>query len=98
MRNTRSRKSKSNSNEKDKPDVASQEPEAEVAQETEEIQDDKRDADTTKELCPACPVDSNANELTNDESTEWVRCDACKTWYHWRCVGNGQELENIDKW
>ncbi|KLO12732.1 Clavaminate synthase-like protein [Schizopora paradoxa] len=99
MRNTRSRKSKSNSNEEDKPDASSQEQEMEVSQGTEGMQEeDKRDADTVKELCPACPVDSKANELTDDNSTEWVQCGACKTWYHWRCAGNGQELENIDKW
>lgn len=31
------------------------------------------------------------------DKENWVRCDVCKTWFHWRCAGEG-ELDVIDKW
>ncbi|KAK7689190.1 hypothetical protein QCA50_007881 [Cerrena zonata] len=46
--------------------------------------------------CPAC----SQNEKQEDKEAEpesWVRCDACRVWFHWRCAGKG-ELEAIDKW
>lgn len=49
------------------------------------------------ETCPAC-VDGQANSLNSFEKERWVRCDACKTWYHWRCVGQGDDIDSIDKW
>jgi hypothetical protein len=51
---------------------------------------------TQDDTCPAC----NANEspLNAAEKESWVRCDACKTWYHWVCAGNGGDLETVDKW
>ncbi|KAJ8473833.1 hypothetical protein ONZ45_g16153 [Pleurotus djamor] len=49
------------------------------------------------ELCPAC-TDASATALKPFEKESWVRCDACKAWYHWRCAGNGGDMEAIDKW
>lgn len=45
--------------------------------------------------CPACEdVGIQADKV---EQESWVRCDACRTWFHWRCAGEG-DLESIDKW
>lgn len=46
--------------------------------------------------CPACNADESP--LNAEQKESWVRCDACKNWYHWVCAGNGGDLEAIDKW
>lgn len=46
--------------------------------------------------CPACTKDSAA--LIEAGKEKWISCDACRTWYHWRCSGNGEDLDLIDKW
>ena len=48
----------------------------------------KADEDT----CPSCRED------VQGEKSNWIRCDACKTWFHWACVGNSSDLELINKW
>ncbi|KAH8829714.1 JmjC domain-containing histone demethylation protein 1 [Flagelloscypha sp. PMI_526] len=48
------------------------------------------------ETCPSCP--ENPSELSDHDSTQWIQCETCKTWYHWRCAGNDSEIETIDKW
>ncbi|EGN96043.1 hypothetical protein SERLA73DRAFT_162011 [Serpula lacrymans var. lacrymans S7.3] len=49
--------------------------------------------------CPACKSDEGSeSSLSIFTKQSWVRCDACKTWFHWLCVGNGGELETIDRW
>jgi F-box/leucine-rich repeat protein 10/11 len=50
-----------------------------------------------EDLCPSCSV-SLTRDLKDEDSESWVRCDFCKTWYHWRCVGENGQLEAIDKW
>ncbi|KAF9496072.1 Clavaminate synthase-like protein [Pleurotus eryngii] len=50
------------------------------------------------DLCPACPTEPSQAIQEMVEKESWVRCDACKAWYHWRCAGNGGEVETIDKW
>ncbi|TDL27186.1 jumonji superfamily protein [Rickenella mellea] len=48
------------------------------------------------DCCPAC---NNQNEdVQAAKKEDWVRCDSCKTWFHWRCVGEGGKLEYVDKW
>ncbi|KAG6878743.1 hypothetical protein C0993_008042 [Termitomyces sp. T159_Od127] len=49
------------------------------------------------ENCPACSVGSTraSNPFTKEQ---WVRCDVCMTWYHWRCAGSGGDLDAVDKW
>jgi len=51
----------------------------------------------SSELCPAC-VHDQSSDLNFFEKERWVRCDACKVWYHWRCVGKGEDIDSIDKW
>ncbi|TFY81734.1 hypothetical protein EWM64_g2277 [Hericium alpestre] len=48
------------------------------------------------DACPACKDASQSSADAEKES--WVRCDACKKWFHWRCVGAGEQLEALDKW
>ena len=55
-------------------------------------------AEATKELCPMCDVGGKEDALTSISKEDWVRCDACKVWFHWRCAGEGGDLEVIDKW
>lgn len=51
---------------------------------------------TADDTCPACNIDESPLNAAEKES--WVRCDTCKTWYHWVCAGNGGDLEVVDKW
>jgi hypothetical protein len=49
--------------------------------------------------CPACEAkDAKHPNAEAVDKESWVRCDACKTWFHWRCVGEGGDLEAVDKW
>ncbi|KAH8110283.1 Clavaminate synthase-like protein [Phellopilus nigrolimitatus] len=50
----------------------------------------------SKERCPQCKDDADDGAAAVKE--DWVRCDACKVWFHWRCVGDGGDLEVLDKW
>ncbi|KAF8634158.1 hypothetical protein AX17_004276 [Amanita inopinata Kibby_2008] len=49
------------------------------------------------ETCPAC-TDSGTEALNAPDKESWIRCDACKRWYHWRCAGDDRDVESIDKW
>lgn len=53
-------------------------------------------SDTDK--CPQCPENEVETEETTAAKENWVRCDACKVWFHWRCVGEAGDLDTIDKW
>ncbi|KAJ3526806.1 hypothetical protein NM688_g8215 [Phlebia brevispora] len=49
-----------------------------------------------EDKCPACTEDTKQNWNSEDKES-WVRCDACKTWFHWRCAGEG-DLDAVGKW
>ncbi|GAA5871428.1 hypothetical protein JCM16303_000751 [Sporobolomyces ruberrimus] len=54
-----------------------------------------------EESCPACQhLDARARTAQRRDSTVWVECDKCETWFHWSCVSQGSEdsPEAIDKW
>lgn len=54
-------------------------------------ENEKRDGEDQDEQGPEDAVDEAGKE-------SWVRCDACKRWFHWRCAGEGGALDLIDKW
>ncbi|KAJ7231465.1 jumonji superfamily protein [Mycena haematopus] len=37
--------------------------------------------------CPGCTTESSAS-FNQFEKESWIRCDVCKTWYHWRCASS----------
>lgn len=50
-----------------------------------------------EDSCPACKdLPTDVQSTVFKES--WIRCDACKSWYHWVCAGNGADVDTIDKW
>ncbi|PSS30925.1 hypothetical protein PHLCEN_2v2550 [Hermanssonia centrifuga] len=49
-----------------------------------------------EDRCPACADEAMQGWNAADKES-WVRCDACKSWFHWRCAGDG-DLEAVDKW
>ncbi|KAI0807049.1 jumonji protein [Fomes fomentarius] len=53
---------------------------------------------TQDDKCPACKEGQPEDPPAVAEKEQWVRCDACKTWFHWRCVGQGGDLDAVDKW
>ncbi|KAF8436936.1 Clavaminate synthase-like protein [Boletus edulis BED1] len=50
-----------------------------------------------EDTCPACK-DGPADQQSTVSKESWIRCDACKSWYHWACAGNGADVDTIDKW
>ncbi|KAI0065496.1 jumonji protein [Artomyces pyxidatus] len=50
-----------------------------------------------EDSCPAC-TETTLKKAVDADKENWIRCDACRLWYHWRCVGGDGELEAIDKW
>ncbi|KAF8185034.1 hypothetical protein K438DRAFT_1837300 [Mycena galopus ATCC 62051] len=61
------------------------------------------------EACPGCTTESSAS-FNQFEKESWIRCDVCKTWYHWRCASTEPPsfvseddkkeytIDKIDKW
>ncbi|KAF7295182.1 Jumonji superfamily protein [Mycena indigotica] len=52
--------------------------------------------------CPGCTSESRAT-FNQFEKENWICCDVCKDWYHWRCAVAGEEdktlsMDKIDKW
>ncbi|KAJ7849096.1 jumonji superfamily protein [Mycena olivaceomarginata] len=64
---------------------------------------------TGTEACPGCTTESSAS-FNQFEKESWIRCDVCKTWYHWRCASTeppsflseddkkDYNIDKIDKW
>lgn len=52
---------------------------------------------SSQDSCPACTPDS-ADSFNAFDKENWIRCDVCKVWYHWRCAGDGSDVEALDKW
>ena len=66
-------------------------------------EDDKGDEEDDEgksespESCPTCEGTEQIRDKSEPAKT-WVMCEACETWYHWDCVGQGRPLETVDKW
>ncbi|KAI0362800.1 Clavaminate synthase-like protein [Trametes cingulata] len=82
------------------PDPAGATDDDSQAQQVREGEDDREAEDDDR--CPACKDAQVKAEGESEQSAadkeKWVRCDACKTWFHWRCVGEGGDLDAVDKW
>ncbi|KAL0569808.1 JmjC domain-containing histone demethylation protein 1 [Marasmius crinis-equi] len=59
----------------------------------EEPAEDKKSSKAAEDACPACTQDRQL-----EDKEQWAMCGACKVWYHWRCVGNQEDLSTVDKW
>ncbi|OCH95214.1 Clavaminate synthase-like protein, partial [Obba rivulosa] len=80
--------------------TAAQKPDEAAENEPTKQEGDAEDHPTQAEqddLCPACKKDDTTLWAAADKEN-WVRCDACKTWFHWRCAGDGGDLDAVDKW
>lgn len=58
---------------------------------------DENGEQTQDDKCPACKDGEPDEAQVGADKEQWVRCDACKTWFHWRCAGEG-DLDAVDKW
>ena len=52
---------------------------------------------SSQDSCPAC-TDGTSGTSNAFDKENWIRCDICKVWYHWRCAGDGSDVEALDKW
>jgi hypothetical protein len=57
----------------------------EKTEDKEKEKGDAKDDDDDDGRCPACPP-KEKDDPPVDVEESWIGCDACKTWYHWRCV------------
>ena len=56
-------------------------------------------AEKDKQRCPQCKDDDQHNDEDDSGKENWVCCEGpCRTWFHWRCVGDGGDLDAIHKW
>ncbi|KAH9483854.1 JmjC domain-containing histone demethylation protein 1 [Psilocybe cubensis] len=53
--------------------------------------------DESDQRCPAC-TEETLGLINGSRRENWIECDNCNTWYHWRCAGNGEDVNNIAKW
>nr|AUT12061.1 JSTF1 [Flammulina velutipes] len=63
---------------------------------TSEDPNDNAGQDNDSKLCPACP--KTPEDDAGKDKDIWIRCDACRVWYHWACAGKGEDSSMIDKW
>lgn len=52
-------------------------------------------------ICSACHFTRNSpNVDTDSNSTSWISCDGCKSWFHFACAGfkNEREVRGVDKY
>ena len=51
-------------------------------------------------ICSACHFSRNSSNVdTDSNSTSWISCDGCKSWFHFACAGfkNEREVRSVDK-
>jgi hypothetical protein len=52
-------------------------------------------------VCSACNFARNSSNVdTDSNSTSWISCDGCKSWFHFACAGfkNEREVRGVDKY
>ena len=52
-------------------------------------------------VCALCNFNRNTlTSETEDNTTSWIKCDACKSWFHFACAGfkNEREVRGVDKY
>ncbi|EAU88440.2 JmjC domain-containing histone demethylation protein 1 [Coprinopsis cinerea okayama7 len=52
---------------------------------------------TPSETCPLCP-DEKQERRRSSRREDWIQCEACNTWFHWKCTGDKTDLATIAKW
>lgn len=73
--------------------AVSQDPEPEL-----EPEETPSASTSTKDSCPAC-ADSAQDRQQIVNGDTWIRCDACKKWFHWVCVASpNQDHESVGRW
>ena len=56
---------------------------------------------TLPAICSACHFTRNSPSVDADSnSTSWISCDGCKSWFHFACAGfkNEREVRGVDKY
>lgn len=56
---------------------------------------------TLPAICSACHFTRNSPNVDADSnSTSWISCDGCKSWFHFACAGfkNEREVRSVDKY
>jgi len=50
-------------------------------------------------VCATCKFTRSKGIETENDSTSWIGCDACKSWFHFACAGfkNEREVRSVDK-
>lgn len=51
--------------------------------------------------CSACHFSRNSSSIENEiNSTSWISCDGCKSWFHFACAGfkSEREVRSVDKY
>ncbi|ETW85621.1 hypothetical protein HETIRDRAFT_407575 [Heterobasidion irregulare TC 32-1] len=61
------------------------------------VSDVTKPARADDDRCPACK-NENVEDLASIKKENWIRCDACRAWFHWRCLNESGDLDTIDKW
>ena len=55
----------------------------------------------TSATCTACHFSRNSSSVDSENnSTSWISCDACKAWFHFACAGfkSEREVRSVDKY
>ncbi|RPD65805.1 Clavaminate synthase-like protein [Lentinus tigrinus ALCF2SS1-7] len=94
---TRARRGRSGRSQKT-PDLTGATEDGDTPAQTHQEGEEVTHAKTQDDKCPACKDTQEDTPLTVAEKEKWVRCDACKSWFHWRCVGEGGDLDAVGKW
>ncbi|CAE6435827.1 unnamed protein product [Rhizoctonia solani] len=57
----------------------------------------RENSEETWDRCAACKPDM-VRPASSKAKTVWAECEKCGTWFHWDCVGEGGDINLVDKW